>query len=116
MEHQPVLVREVLEFLAVPGIRLLLDATVGAGGHARSFLDQVPEGRVIGIDRDAEILDAAKEQLAGHAGRFELRHEAFSHLGRALELLGSICLKAGSFAVAIMKDVKTKYLEAPKQQ
>lgn len=84
MEHVPVLVREVTDLLAVPGIRLLVDATVGAGGHARAFLERQPEAMVFGFDRDGEILETARKNLEGFGARVRLRRAAFSELPRAL--------------------------------
>jgi 16S rRNA (cytosine1402-N4)-methyltransferase len=75
-----VLVAEVLDFLAQRDVRLFLDATVGLGGHTRAVLDAHPETRVIGIDRDAEMLKAARERLQEYGTRVELRHAAFRDL------------------------------------
>jgi 16S rRNA (cytosine1402-N4)-methyltransferase len=85
VEHRPVLVGEVLRLLAGVDVRLFLDATVGLGGHTRAVLEAHPEARVIGIDRDGEMLNAARERLKEWEGRVELRHAAFSDLGRVLD-------------------------------
>lgn len=76
--HQSVLVREVLELLAPDDSdRLLIDATVGEGGHSACFLQRFPEIRVIGIDADQTMLERARERLAEFEGRVELVHEWF---------------------------------------
>ena len=83
--HVPVMIREVLFYLAPKPGELMADCTVGAGGHAIEILKAIqPGGRLIGIDRDAEILEAAARNLAAHAGSFELRHAAFSELDQVL--------------------------------
>lgn len=87
--HQPVLVAEVLDFLAGMDVRLFLDATVGLGGHTRAVLDAHPEARVIGIDRDTEMVKAAQENLKGYGTRVALRHAAFADLGAVLDDLGA---------------------------
>jgi 16S rRNA (cytosine1402-N4)-methyltransferase len=62
--HQPVLLRESLELLAVPRGAVAIDCTVGGGGHTRALLEAVgPSGRVVGLDRDAETLRAASAGL-----------------------------------------------------
>jgi 16S rRNA (cytosine1402-N4)-methyltransferase len=83
--HQPVLVAEVLDFLALMDVRLFLDATVGLGGHTRAVLEAHPEARGIGIDRDAEMLKAAQESLKEYGTRVELRHAAFADLAAVLD-------------------------------
>ncbi|MGQ0612503.1 MAG: 16S rRNA (cytosine(1402)-N(4))-methyltransferase RsmH [Planctomycetaceae bacterium] len=80
MAHVPVLVQEVMRFLEGAGVRLLADATVGGGGHARAFLEHFPEARVVGSDRDSGILETAGCELAPFADRVTLRHAAFSEL------------------------------------
>jgi 16S rRNA (cytosine1402-N4)-methyltransferase len=75
---------EVLALLgAAPGM-LLVDLTVGAGGHADAFLRATaPTGTVIGCDRDASALDVARERLAEHGERVRLAHgDAASCLAR----------------------------------
>ena len=75
------MVGEVLEALRPRDGELYVDGTVGLGGHAAAILRaSAPGGRLIGIDRDASALEAARERLAEFAGRFELRHGNFSEV------------------------------------
>jgi 16S rRNA (cytosine1402-N4)-methyltransferase len=64
-QHVPVLLREVLEALAVrPGSRYV-DCTLGAGGHAEAILEAAsPDGELLGIDLDPEALATARQRLA----------------------------------------------------
>src|SRR3954465_12207606 len=70
--HVPVLLDRVVALvapaLARPG-SVLVDATLGLGGHSEAVLTRCPEARVIGIDRDPGALDRSRERLAGVAGR-----------------------------------------------
>jgi len=62
------------------------DATVGVGGHAREIIERsAPSGRVIGIDRDAEVLKLANENLAPYGDRVRLVHAPFSQIRSVLE-------------------------------
>jgi 16S rRNA C1402 N4-methylase RsmH len=85
--HTPVLRRAARELLAVrPGGRYV-DATVNGGGHAADILDaSAPDGIVLGIDRDAAILESARTRLGGAvaAGRLRLVHGSFRDLQRHL--------------------------------
>lgn len=65
--HQPVMVREALEFLNVRPDGVYIDATLGAGGHAAAILDVLERGRgrLLGIDRDPVALAQAAARLAG---------------------------------------------------
>ncbi|MCK6459713.1 MAG: 16S rRNA (cytosine(1402)-N(4))-methyltransferase RsmH [Planctomycetes bacterium] len=85
MTHLPVLRAEVLDFLAGRDVRLFLDATVGLGGHSRAVLEAHPEARVVGIDRDMEMVKVAKEKLQEFGERAVLVHAPFSALGRVLD-------------------------------
>ena len=85
--HVPVLLRQVLEALAPrPGGRYV-DATANGGGHLRAVLDAcAPDGRVLGIDRDPEILTALAGTCAAaiDAGRLQLAAGSFAALSRLL--------------------------------
>lgn len=73
--HRPVLLHEALEALACRPGGLWIDGTIGAGGHAEAILRaSSPDGRLIGCDRDAEILEYARRRLAPFGKRAELRH------------------------------------------
>lgn len=71
--HTPVLLRETLRLLAPRAPQgageLMVDATIGEGGHSFAFLSQFPELRVIGVDADSEIQAVAKERLREFSGR-----------------------------------------------
>ncbi len=61
--HAPVLAEETVAFLAPSGEGLLLDGTVGGGGHTRRILEACSGCRVIAVDRDPEAIDEARASL-----------------------------------------------------
>ena len=71
--HVPVLAAQVLDRLAPPpGGALVVDCTLGEGGHAEAFLKADPDCRVIGIDADPAMRERAAERLATWGGRVEV--------------------------------------------
>src|SRR5260370_32313433 len=64
--HVPVLPAEVLDALAVAPGQVVVDATVGGGGHARLLAERIgPTGRLVGLDQDAAMLDLARPRVEG---------------------------------------------------
>jgi 16S rRNA (cytosine1402-N4)-methyltransferase len=84
MEHTPVMVSEVLDYLLHDHPGLILDGTVGAGGHAEELLSRHSGVRLIGVDRDPTALRLAGDRLARFGDRVRLVHGVFSDLSRAL--------------------------------
>ena len=77
--HVPVLLEAVLELLAPPaGEACLVDATLGEGGHTEAFLSRFSRLRVVGVDKDAEILRKAEARLAPFGGRVRLVQSGFA--------------------------------------
>jgi len=83
--HTPILTAELLEHLQLgPGARCI-DATIDGGGHTAAMLERIaPEGEVLGIDRDAELLDRVRRVLnaAVEAGRLHLCAGDFRQLAQ----------------------------------
>jgi 16S rRNA (cytosine1402-N4)-methyltransferase len=85
--HQPVLRDEVVAGLAAREGLTLVDGTVGAGGHAAALARRVgPAGRIIGLDRDAQMLALAAEAVRGLP--VTLVHAPYSDLDAVLDELG----------------------------
>jgi 16S rRNA (cytosine1402-N4)-methyltransferase len=81
--HVPVLLAEVLHWLDPQPGQVIVDCTVGAGGHARLIGERiVPGGRLIGLDQDPAMLDLARPRLAGLP--VTLVHAAFDQLADVL--------------------------------
>jgi 16S rRNA (cytosine1402-N4)-methyltransferase len=71
--HVPVLLTECLELLAVKPGGSYVDGTLGLGGHAAEVLRRsAPDGRLLGVDKDAETLEAARAGLAEFGSRVRL--------------------------------------------
>jgi 16S rRNA (cytosine1402-N4)-methyltransferase len=77
-EHIPVLRDEVVSLFASVPAGLVVDATVGGGGHAEALLSAYEGVRILGLDRDPLALEAAREKLARFGDRVTLIHAAFS--------------------------------------
>src|SRR5207248_2250390 len=69
--------------LAAPAA-VLVDATIGLGGHTEAFLAGHPELRVVGLDRDPQALAFAQQRLAGYTGRLTLVHAVYDQLAAVL--------------------------------
>jgi len=89
--HVPVLLERCVALLA-PGLTepgaVLVDATLGLGGHSEAILGAFPEVRVIGVDRDPEALQLSRERLAPFADRITLVHAVYDELPQVLREQG----------------------------
>jgi 16S rRNA (cytosine1402-N4)-methyltransferase len=78
--HEPVLIQQIAELFAPVPPGTIIDGTVGGGGHARRLLESLPHLEVLGLDRDEEALDAARNALAPFGSRARLRKARFDRL------------------------------------
>lgn len=84
--HKPVLLKEVLEVMAIQPTGRYGDGTVGGAGHAIAILEaSSPTGWLYGCDRDGAALQAAITKLSSYAGRFELRQGNYADLETWIE-------------------------------
>lgn len=84
--HDPVLDREVVDFLDPRGAGLYLDGTVGGGGHSRRILETCPECRVLAVDRDPVALGEAESALSPYRDRIRFLHARFDHATKDAEV------------------------------
>ena len=80
MLHTPVLVGEVVEGLNIRPGGTYVDVTVGAGGHAVEIARRLVGGRLIGLDRDPQALEAARERLKDFGAKVTLVQAGFSQI------------------------------------
>lgn len=103
--HEPVLLARVLELLAPalerPGA-VLVDGTLGLGGHSEAALAAFPAARVVGIDRDPAALRRAGERLAPYGERFTGVHATYDELP---EVLADLDLPARGGVDAVLLDL-----------
>jgi 16S rRNA (cytosine1402-N4)-methyltransferase len=89
--HVPVLLDRVVALVAPalehPGA-VLVDATLGLGGHAEAVLNRCPQAQVVGIDRDVHALDHSRERLAPFGERVRFVHAVYDEIPQVLTDLG----------------------------
>ncbi len=86
--HIPVLLKEVIYYLDPKPGDTILDATINGGGHAKEILRIIGEnGRLIGIEQDAEILENLKSQISNLKNNVILINGNFRDLDELLEPL-----------------------------
>jgi 16S rRNA (cytosine1402-N4)-methyltransferase len=87
--HVSVLLREIVGYLRPRPGSILVDATLGEGGHALALLEEMGgEGCLIGLDRDRRALQVARERLLKFGSAAILRHANFAQLEEVLEDVG----------------------------
>src|SRR5512138_3597643 len=81
--HTTVLLREAVDLLGPRPGGVYVDGTLGGGGHAEAVLERsAPDGRLIGLDRDADAVARCMERLRPFGGRAILRQENVRDLER----------------------------------
>ena len=84
--HVSVLLEETIRGLVTDTNGIYVDCTLGGAGHAGRIASLLSEeGRLIGIDQDAQAIEAATERLSGAACRVDIVHDNFCHLEEILE-------------------------------
>jgi 16S rRNA (cytosine1402-N4)-methyltransferase len=86
--HVPVMPEELVFYVRSSvhgGAGILVDCTVGEGGHSELFLSSFPGLRIIALDRDERILEIARRRLMPYAGRIDYINDNFSNISRHLD-------------------------------
>ena len=114
--HEPAMVDEVVAlFATVPG-GVVVDATVGGGGHAAALLDSRRDFGLLGVDRDPLALEAAAARLGPYGSRAALVHARFGRLGEVVveswaagqalwTLAGEVDAGSGPHPVGVLLDL-----------
>lgn len=118
-QHVPVMRDRIVELLE-PALRepgaVMVDATLGMGGHSEAILQQCPHARVVGIDRDHEALRLAGDRLARFGGRFTAVHAVYDELPRILSDLGLADPARGASVTAVLLDLGVSSLQIDEQE
>jgi len=103
-QHVPVLLERCVQILAPAAQHegaVILDGTLGLGGHSEALLRACPAARLVGIDRDRHALALARERLAFAGERFVGVHAVYDELPRILDDLGIESLSAVLFDLGV---------------
>ena len=99
--HLPVMLEEVIDMFAGVPEGVVLDATVGGGGHAFALLTAFPNLSVVGLDQDAEAVAAATSLLAPFGARAAVVRARFDALATVLDELGIGSLSGAIFDLGV---------------
>src|SRR5687767_14526734 len=84
IQHLPVLLEETLAFLEPAREGVVVDCTLGFGGHSRAILVAFPRARIVAIDQDEAAIEMAKERFTELKERIEFVHSNFSNIKKVL--------------------------------
>jgi 16S rRNA (cytosine1402-N4)-methyltransferase len=101
--HQPVLEQEIVELFTSLPAGVIVDATLGGGGHAAAILASASQLRILGIDRDPDARAAAGERLAEFAPRVRIVDATFADLANVVAV--SADFLGGEGVVGVLMDL-----------
>ncbi|MBU3753270.1 MAG: 16S rRNA (cytosine(1402)-N(4))-methyltransferase RsmH [Candidatus Nanopelagicaceae bacterium] len=92
IEHTSVLLERCITLLA-PSIQkskspIVVDATLGLGGHSLALLEKFPQLRIVGLDRDKTAISKANQRLAPFSDRIKVIHAVYDEMPKVLDSLG----------------------------
>lgn len=99
--HRPVMVEEICAVMGDVPTGVVLDATLGGGGHSEALLHQRGDLRILGLDRDPAALAAADERLAIHGDRVLTYRCRFDALREAMDATGVTHLSGALFDLGV---------------
>ena len=83
--HKSVLLEECLQYLNLKEDSIVVDCTLGYGGHSSEILKRIPEGFLYAFDQDQEAIDYSKNRLHAVASNYEIIKSNFVHLNEELQ-------------------------------
>lgn len=89
--HDPVMVHRIVDLLRPALARpdaVYVDGTLGLAGHARAILEACPDAQLVGIDRDRDAIEVARQRLGGLMERATIVHAVYDELPDVLDELG----------------------------
>ena len=86
--HTSVLLKESIEYLNLKEDAIVVDCTLGYGGHSSEILKRIPKGHLYAFDQDEEAINSARERLSQVASNFTIIKSNFVHLKEKLQELG----------------------------
>lgn len=98
-KHIPVLLNAVMEALGNIAGKTVIDATFGAGGYSKAFLEA--GAKVIAFDRDPNVVQDAEKMAANFNGRFEFIPKTFSHIAELPDVYDAIVFDLGISSMQI---------------
>jgi len=100
--HVPVLAEEIITYLGLKKGMVIVDCTIGVGGHAEKILKEIGDsGYLIGIDKDEEALREAKLRLRSISDRFRLFHSNYADIDLILKEAGIRKINGALFDLGI---------------
>lgn len=99
--HRSVMVDEIVDVFASVPPGVVLDGTLGGGGHAEALLVSRRDLSILGLDRDPSALEAARIRLVDHADRVTLQHRRFDEVDEALAEAGVDLLSGALFDLGV---------------
>jgi len=92
VEHSSVLLERCVTLLT-PSIEksqspIVVDATLGLGGHSFALLEKFPQLRIVGLDRDLKAIDKASQRLSKFSDRITVIHAVYDEMPKVLDSLG----------------------------
>lgn len=99
--HRPVMEAEIVSVFSTVPAGVLLDATLGGGGHSEALLDARDDVRILGVDRDPAALAASAERLDRFGDRVSMQRCRFDELRRAMELMAVADLSGALFDLGV---------------
>lgn len=89
--HDPVMVHRIVDLLRPALARpdaVYVDGTLGLAGHAKAILEACPDAQLVGIDRDRDAIEVARQRLGGLMERATIVHAVYDELPDVLDELG----------------------------
>jgi 16S rRNA (cytosine1402-N4)-methyltransferase len=99
--HLPVMVDEITKVFEPVPAGVVLDATLGGGGHAERLLERYERLQILGLDRDELALAAARQRLSRFGNRLMVHHSRFDRLKDAMEAFSVPSLSGALFDLGV---------------
>ena len=86
--HKSVLLEEAIQYLNLKEDAIIVDCTLGYGGHSSEILKRIPKGHLYAFDQDEEAITSARNRLSNISSNFTIIKSNFVHLKEKLQELG----------------------------